>query len=509
MAGPWVSMKIDIEYAKRASWEEGDAIEIACYDDDGEPMGNAVLIIDTRIRSALFQAYVAHVGDKEYLSWLSGGGHPNPGLYRSIAGGPDDKEFVYKKLPVIAVYKWRLLCRGSELLDLGSVKWIHKRAIPGITQKIMEHQKRLLASRSAIGSKEVVNTQDDKERGTRPQLVRRSDPRHQDRTSLQDELEGLRESVERDPTGKQKPRGRSESPRRNSEKDQRRKRSREAGQKKASRPPPVTRLKPAQEVEVPRSPSRERSRSIRKRSRSGKDKKKKKRNRSESSSNSDSASVFRNASSSKGRSTQARLIAWSAKHPGRLLAQALQKMEDRVGRDGEAASWKPLDMPAAAKSYYLRVLKPENASKRNLRELATLCTAVDHIAQGRAHQAGDVLIQRLKALELAACTGNWERASYLELVESEGAPLVGKEEEFMAAKESEFQKRIHKADPAYPQDHWPSNYPNGGNVLKGLGKVAPWKGKGSGKDKGKGKGKGKGGGKKGQERINWDWQAAW
>ena len=142
MAGPWVSMKIDIEYAKRASWEEGDAIEIACYDDDGEPMGNAVLIIGTRIRSALFQAYVAHVGDKEYLSWLSGGGHPNPGLYRSIAGGPDDKEFVYKKLPVIAVYKWRLLCRGSELLDLGSVKWIHKRAIPGITQKIMEHQKR-------------------------------------------------------------------------------------------------------------------------------------------------------------------------------------------------------------------------------------------------------------------------------------------------------------------------------------------------------------------------------
>ena len=34
MAGPWVDYEKDGEYAKRARWEEGDAIEFVCYDDE-------------------------------------------------------------------------------------------------------------------------------------------------------------------------------------------------------------------------------------------------------------------------------------------------------------------------------------------------------------------------------------------------------------------------------------------------------------------------------------------
>ena len=174
-------------------------------------------------------------------------------------------------------------------------------------------------------------------------------------------------------------------------------------------------------------------------------------------------------------------------------------MENRVGRDGEAAAWTKDATPASAKSYYLRVLKLEpGGTKRNMREMHSLATALDHLALGRPRQAADLLMQRLKALELASNSGTWEKASFLELLDAEDATLVNKEEAFMVAKETELSHRLSRRtssvgwsqDWTSSQDVWPV----------GKGKSAPWgqpsawrpKGKGQGKpDGGKDKGKGK------------------
>lgn len=237
-----------------------------------------------------------------------------------------------------------------------------------------------------------------------------------------------------------------------------------------------------------------------------KEKKREKRSRKDrcdsGSRSSSSGSVFRWASSSKGRSSQARLMAWAASHPGRLAAAGLQKMEDRVGRDGEAAAWSRDATPASAKSYYLRVLKLEpGTSRRNLSEMRSMAAALDHLALGRSKQAADILMQRLKALELASSTGSWEKAAFLELLEAEEATLINKEESFMVAKETELHHRLsRRQNSGFDQDlnAWPGAWKGGGgksNPWSQDGGKSAWKGKGKGRGKDDKKGKNKGGNK--------------
>ena len=234
-----------------------------------------------------------------------------------------------------------------------------------------------------------------------------------------------------------------------------------------------------------------------------KDKRAKSASRSRSSS---SGSVFRVASSSKGRSSQARLIAWAAAHPGRLAAAGFEKMEDRVGRDGEAATWNRDATPAAAKSYYLRVLKLEHSTtRRNLSEMRSTAAALDHLALGRSKQAADLLMQRMKALELASSSGSWEKATFLELLETEEATLINKDEALMVAKETELNLRLSRRGSAGSNQDWnawpgawkgesgksnPWRQDNGKDGWKGKGKDN-WRSKGKGDKSGKSKGKGK------------------
>ena len=171
-------------------------------------------------------------------------------------------------------------------------------------------------------------------------------------------------------------------------------------------------------------------------------------------------------------------------------------MEDRVGRDGEAKAWDKDSTPASAKSYFLRVMKPngeKSASIRNVREMHTLAVIMDHLALGRTRAAADVCAQRLKALELASTTGSWERAQYIELVEPEGATLVDKEEEFIATKEVELNRRLHGRGGWQPyeqnwkqHDHDKAKGKEKGKFLqnqtKGKGKGKKSKGQDSGPD---------------------------
>ena len=171
-------------------------------------------------------------------------------------------------------------------------------------------------------------------------------------------------------------------------------------------------------------------------------------------------------------------------------------MEDRVGRDGEAARWAADATPASAKSYFLRVLKAASGSIRNARELETLCVILDHLALGRFREAADVVAMRMKAVEMAAKDGDWSRAIFLELVESDGTTLATKEEEMATTEEMKMRRRLQS---------------NSGGGGKGKASKGEWRsygsdstvyGKGSGKAYGgKDKDKNKGKGKKGYDSM--------
>ena len=87
----------------------------------------------------------------------------------------------------------------------------------------------------------------------------------------------------------------------------------------------------------------------------------------------------------KGKLTHLRLLKLAKKRPGRLAAKKLQEMANLVHDQGEERVWKRYDTPVAAKAYYLRVIKPElSGNFRALREIKTLCFAVDHLAANRS-----------------------------------------------------------------------------------------------------------------------------
>jgi hypothetical protein len=181
-------------------------------------------------------------------------------------------------------------------------------------------------------------------------------------------------------------------------------------------------------------------------------------------------------------------------------------MEDRVGRDGEAAMWDKEAAPASARSYYLRVLltKYTDMKLRNSREMYTLCVLLDHLARGRTRRAADLAAQRLKAIERAMCDkGSWEAAQFLELLPTEGDSMIEKEEELVISREKELKRRLAGPGPSgagkglqwYPPkgDHYPPPPPKGDHYPGGK---APPFAKGAKGDKGKG---GKKGAKKGDD----------
>ena len=187
-----------------------------------------------------------------------------------------------------------------------------------------------------------------------------------------------------------------------------------------------------------------------------------------------------------------KLVTYANLYPGRLAARLLMKMAITARKEGEAFNHlanTEAATPAAALSYLLAIMIPNHRQAmgmRNLRELRTVGTCLDMLARGQAGEAADVLAQRFKALEKASVDGTWERAQYLELVPPEGASLLDRDEEAMAAKELEADLRLRGRGSF--QRAWQHEEEGAGE-----GKAAVPRG---GKD---GKGKGKKGGKKGKK----------
>ena len=61
---------------------------------------------------------------------------------------------------------------------------------------------------------------------------------------------------------------------------------------------------------------------------------------------------------------------------------------------------------------------------RTSREMRTLAETIDALMEGDALRAGDLLIQRFKALETSVVDGTWSRARHHELIPEEGVALA-------------------------------------------------------------------------------------
>jgi hypothetical protein len=97
--------------------------------------------------------------------------------------------------------------------------------------------------------------------------------------------------------------------------------------------------------------------------------------------------------------------------------------EKRGAGGGEAE----LRLDALITAYLTRVLQATRSDPlpmRSERELRTLAEALDSLLGGDVARAGDILMQRFKAIETAEHEGNWNVASRLELIPERTASAV-------------------------------------------------------------------------------------
>ena len=122
-----------------------------------------------------------------------------------------------------------------------------------------------------------------------------------------------------------------------------------------------------------------------------------------------------------GRRDESKVRRAAPTKPGALLHSGLVMMQRHLGRqveDCEAVDAAQAKGLAAA--YLATNLKPNAGSRLSfgaLRELQSLAEAVDLLMRGRVASAGDVLIQRFRAVEAASLEeGGWSVASHPEVL---------------------------------------------------------------------------------------------
>ena len=115
--------------------------------------------------------------------------------------------------------------------------------------------------------------------------------------------------------------------------------------------------------------------------------------------------------------------------PGALLHSGLMMMHRHLGRQVEVCeSVDAVQAKGIAAAYLSTALKPNAGSRlgfRNIRELQSSAEAVDLLMRGRVASAGDVVIQRFRAVEASALEeGGWSLARHLELLPDAGVSTV-------------------------------------------------------------------------------------
>lgn len=138
-------------------------------------------------------------------------------------------------------------------------------------------------------------------------------------------------------------------------------------------------------------------------------------------------------------STRGEMDLWrqSQKNPGKLLKSGLQEMgrflADRVGGN-HMEGWEDRKVMAYINQVLLTQHPVQNLGVRNLREAQTLGAALDLLMSGNLGSLGDLLMQRLKALETAINEQSWGSARHQELIAPQAASLTNQGEKEAAAR---------------------------------------------------------------------------
>lgn len=169
-----------------------------------------------------------------------------------------------------------------------------------------------------------------------------------------------------------------------------------------------------------------------------------------------------------GETSKARAI--HERFPGVLFAESLRNMsENLLTSQGEEVKG---EGPKAVAVVYYRQELQRKASAPQARELLNLVTAIDLLAKGRPSQAGDVLVQRLKAVEMGLHGSHWSVSQKMELAQAESSTIARRQELHNAQRETHLDNKTR----------YLVGMGGGGKDEKGP------KGKGKGKDQLKGKG---------------------
>lgn len=145
-----------------------------------------------------------------------------------------------------------------------------------------------------------------------------------------------------------------------------------------------------------------------------KEKKKKKSSSSRSSRSLDSQEDLYGKETAKYES----LVEKARRHPGRLLRSGLEQMNKflaaRSGAEGSASmSWRDQRVGAYLHQVLFNQHPQHVIGVRNSRELVTLAEAIDLLMEERLASLGDLLMQRMKAVE-ASLTEGWGVANFQE-----------------------------------------------------------------------------------------------
>jgi hypothetical protein len=552
--GPWTGPGLDKDYMALNKWETGDILECQVYHDNFESAGSVIMIVlDQPVKEQnVYECHCVTCEDSYYKYYVETTTGVNPGLYIPAQSENEESQKVGSRTAT-PIFQWRLLNANGLETDLTKVRWLKEHAATSVKESLRD--KRAQLQQPTPGERDSGGPAPPGSLpfgGGTPSLVGPSPSGSQqgvgtELRALAAELSGGTPEAQPEPPRKRKaeepepaagngerpleanPGKHGEPPEAANGHGSKKARPLEA-EKPRKAPEPVPTLSAtdgsAESKRKKKKDNKHKKKNSRKKKKDKKKKKSKKHKKKkgktdtspsgsepsdssgssyEEDSSDSSESLFRLASRSSGKVSQARLVAWSKAHPGRLASRCMQKMQDRTGREGEQVEWPKGFMPPAATSYYLRVLSlgTSQGSLRTLREMKTLCAVLDLIAHGKVLEAADVLAQRLKALELAAEEGGWASAQYLELIPQDKGTLVSGDERHMLKREQESALRLNSTPLPTPWGGGSSSkggWPTPDASWQGKGWWSPWntsqfqptwKGKGKGKVKGGKKGKSK------------------
>ena len=142
------------------------------------------------------------------------------------------------------------------------------------------------------------------------------------------------------------------------------------------------------------------------------------------------------------------LMEKARRHPGRLLRSGLEQMAKfmaaRAGSEGApSCAWRDQKVGAYLNQVLFNQHPPASIGMRNARELVTLAEAIDLLMEERLASLGDLLMQRLKAVE-ASLSDGWAVANYQELIPPPRATLTTDQERAFASRHAMQQRKLQE-----------------------------------------------------------------